>query len=212
QRLLEAAGEEFARRGFENASVRAMCVKADANVSAVKYHFGSKRDLYAEVWRKTVERTVTYKQIPDFASATELHDDLPAAREALRTFVRWFIELMLFQDARMSPSLGHLLSHEMLSPTPGGIDLFLERCARPIHRELRAIISTLTGRPANDRLLGKLANHVIALCVHPHQSRDVHAKTGAAVPGSKPALRKFADEISQFALGGIETFRIGDKA
>jgi AcrR family transcriptional regulator len=207
-RLLEAAGVEFAKRGFENASVRAMCDAAGANVSAVKYYFGSKRGLYSAVWEKTVDRTVTYKCLPKFSESPELHDDQAAAREAMREFVHWFIDLMLYQDARVSPSLGHLLSHEMLNPTPGGIDLFLERCAQPIQTELRAIISTLTGRPASDKKLRQLANHVIALCVHPHQCRDIHERTGMPVPGSKPALSKLADDIARFATAGAEAFAV----
>ena len=208
-RLLAAAGAEFARSGFENASVRVMCDRAGANVSAVKYYFGSKRELYAHVWQQTVERMVTYKQLPKFSERIELHGDKPAAREAMHRFVHWFVDLMLYQDRRVSPSLGHLLSHEMLRPTPGGIDLFLERCAMPIHEELRAIIGTLTDRPAGDQKLRQIANHVIALCVHPHQCREVHARVGAAVPVTKGALAKLADDITRFAISGCEAFADG---
>lgn len=44
-RLLDAAEQLFAERGFEGTSVRAVTRAADASVSAANYHFGSKQAL-----------------------------------------------------------------------------------------------------------------------------------------------------------------------
>ena len=46
-KLLEAAGEEFADKGFEKATIRGICELAGANIAAVNYHFGDKEQLYA---------------------------------------------------------------------------------------------------------------------------------------------------------------------
>ncbi|MEM1011746.1 MAG: CerR family C-terminal domain-containing protein [Planctomycetota bacterium] len=200
QRLLEAAGEEFARHGFENASVRAMCDRAEANVSAVKYHFGSKEELYSSVWRAAVERTTNYRSIPTYDPQTQTPE------EALGEFIAWFVDLMLYRDVRFTPSLGHLLSHEMISPTPGGIDLFMEKCAGPMHGSLRQMVRAMIGQEVPEATMRRLCNHVVALCVHPHQSREIQNRVGVPVPKSKPALKKLADDITTFATAGIKAF------
>src|SRR5262245_42563987 len=51
-RLLQAAGEEFAEKGFECARIRAICDRAQANIAAVNYHLGDKEQLYVQAsWR-----------------------------------------------------------------------------------------------------------------------------------------------------------------
>ena len=57
-RLLEAGAAVFAEHGFRNATVQAICRRAKANIAAVNYHFGDKRNLYAEVLRESHRRAV----------------------------------------------------------------------------------------------------------------------------------------------------------
>lgn len=47
--LVKAARGLFARKGFDGASIRAITREAGANLGAVTYHFGSKRNLYGAV-------------------------------------------------------------------------------------------------------------------------------------------------------------------
>lgn len=47
--LLDAGRRIFAREGYEGASVRAITSEAGANLAAITYHFGSKRELYDRV-------------------------------------------------------------------------------------------------------------------------------------------------------------------
>ena len=51
KRILRAAAECFSERGFRGTTIREICGKADANVAAVNYHFGSKDKLYFETNR-----------------------------------------------------------------------------------------------------------------------------------------------------------------
>jgi AcrR family transcriptional regulator len=47
--LVEVARRLFAAHGYDGTSVRAITAEADANLGAITYHFGSKRELYDRV-------------------------------------------------------------------------------------------------------------------------------------------------------------------
>ncbi len=46
KRILKAAAEEFSKRGYKATTVRRICNRAQANVAAINYHYGSKEELY----------------------------------------------------------------------------------------------------------------------------------------------------------------------
>src|SRR5262245_6031194 len=50
-RLIAAASELFAERGFHATTIRDIAERAGANVAAGNYHYGSKKALYREVLR-----------------------------------------------------------------------------------------------------------------------------------------------------------------
>ncbi len=50
-RILDTAEELFMEHGYEGTSIRAITRQARANLGAVTYHFGSKKNLYEEVLR-----------------------------------------------------------------------------------------------------------------------------------------------------------------
>lgn len=50
QALLEAACAAFAEQGYDAATNAEICRRADANIAAINYHYGSKAGLYRAVW------------------------------------------------------------------------------------------------------------------------------------------------------------------
>ena len=57
-RLLDAAEKLFCQKGFEQTSVRELTVEARCNLAAVNYHFGSKQNLYAAMFRRQFEKMI----------------------------------------------------------------------------------------------------------------------------------------------------------
>jgi len=54
-RILHAAEDLFAQQGFASTSLRQVTSRADVNIAAVNYHFGSKENLVNEVFRRRMD-------------------------------------------------------------------------------------------------------------------------------------------------------------
>ncbi|PJK15504.1 TetR family transcriptional regulator [Lysobacteraceae bacterium NML07-0707] len=54
-RILNAAEALFAEQGFSATSLREVTSRADVNIAAVNYHFGSKENLVNEVFRRRMD-------------------------------------------------------------------------------------------------------------------------------------------------------------
>ena len=197
-RLLRAAGEEFARVGFQAASVRSICDAASANVSAVKYHYGSKDALYHAVWAVAAEQMVSAEPMPRLGD----HAD---PRDALRAFIAWFMRLVL-TESRTHPWAGRLLAHETVSPTPGALDMFVQHCAGPIRDELFRIVGAVIGRPLGRKTHADLVFAVIALCVNPKHSRAILVKLGHPPPETRAGINRMARIVAEFAIHGLSGF------
>lgn len=55
ERILGAAEELFAQQGFSGTSLRQVTSRAEVNIAAVNYHFGSKENLVNEVFRRRMD-------------------------------------------------------------------------------------------------------------------------------------------------------------
>ena len=122
QRLLEAAGEVFAERGFRATTVREICHRAKANLAAVNYHFGDKERLYAAVLQYTFRYAIE-KYPLDLGLGAEA-----TAEERLQAFIR--SHLFGFLDEGLPAWHGKLMAREMAEPT-GMLDTLVEPMIRP---------------------------------------------------------------------------------
>ena len=55
ERILHAAEDLFAQHGFAGTSLRQVTSRADVNIAAVNYHFGSKENLVNEVFKHRMD-------------------------------------------------------------------------------------------------------------------------------------------------------------
>ena len=71
-RILHAAEELFAAQGFATTSLRQVTSRADVNIAAVNYHFGSKDNLVNEVFRKRMDE-MSAQRLAALAAARQAH-------------------------------------------------------------------------------------------------------------------------------------------
>src|SRR5215207_2732893 len=116
QRLLEAAEELFAVKGFDGTSVEDITRQAKANRAAVSFHFGGKERLYIEAVKFAHRNCISGAPTPEWPAG------MPAD-ERLRGFIRMFIARMI---ADLSPQSAQLMMREMIQPTAACIEVVRE--------------------------------------------------------------------------------------
>ena len=189
QRLLEAAGEVFAEKGFRSATVREICSRAGANVAAVNYHFGDKDRLYAAVLkyahRRALEKFPPSLGLPESASA----------EDRLKVFIRSFLYRVL--DEGRPSWHGKLMTRELADPT-AALDSLVEESIRPTYETLTGIIGEMLGKAASSDLR-YFANSIVGQCVFYCHAAPVLERLA---PGKfkSSEIERLAEHISQFSL------------
>jgi AcrR family transcriptional regulator len=198
QRLLEVAGEVFAEHGYQNATVREICKRADANVAAINYHFGDKKGLYSETLRYWVRESLT-KYPPNMGI-----NETSTPQQKLFAYVRSFF-WRIFDEGRPS-WYGKLMAREMIEPTHA-----LEECAketmRPTTELLRQIIRELLPDGTNEQIR-RASLSVIGQMVFYHHCRPVIDKLYPDVCYSREEIDKLAEHVTEFSLAAIDSMAV----
>lgn len=94
ERILDAAEELFAHKGYEGVSVRQIMSKAEADVSLAYYHFKSKRDLFDEIMLRRVE-ILNDIRLKALEAVEKRHpDDAPSVEEIIDAFTHPLLDLL----------------------------------------------------------------------------------------------------------------------
>lgn len=150
ERLLEAALEVFASKGYEGASTREICRLGGCNVAAIHYHFGDKASLYRAVFRIPE----TLQRLP-----VELDEPNAPVERALAAFYR---HLMSFIVAPQQVQwLRLLFMREELRPS-GVLDEPRDTNRR-MHLQMLDFLCRATGARAADAALHQLAFSIFGL-------------------------------------------------
>ena len=195
--LMDAAEEFFATRGLRSTSIRDIVDMVGCNIASVNYHFGSKENLYLEVFRRRVSslREVTLGRIE------RLHEDdspSPTLEIILESYAEAFIEplvedskgrymMLLFSRELTDPHLApEFLLTELVEPVEEALgDAIGSNCPDLAAEDVRACIQLFIGQ-----------------LVHVLRMQDYFGSVGrkdAPLSVSKKTIRT----IVQFSAGGV---------
>jgi AcrR family transcriptional regulator len=191
KRLLNAASELFAEKGYRNAKVAEICRRAGANVAAVNYYFGDKATLYSEAWQHAFNE----QAIPESSVPVNTSPD-----DQLENYIHFLMQN--FMERGLSGCFTRLYMMELANPTGLIQDTWLDLIEPRRQKLLRIICKIIGVETTNETVLFcemSIINQCRALLtINPG---DLEYLLGQ--PLSPNLIKRLADHIVCFSLAGI---------
>jgi len=196
-KILKAAVNVFAEKGFKAATTRDICGRAGANINAVSYYFGGKKKLYKAVLEYMFE--VATKFLPDDNQIQSAEHD---PEELLRLYIHTFTKVILSIEDDLDARLAVLFGKEVANPSPF-LDEMVEKRITPGEQSLHGILRRILGpeipqgviRDCACGITGQVYYYAFAwplfIRIYPDQS-DMNRK-----------VDHLATHIFRFSLGGL---------
>jgi AcrR family transcriptional regulator len=199
ERLLDAAEELFAEKGFNGASVRDITTRANGNVAAVNYHFSSKEKLYNEVFLRRM-RVVTDMRLETIKKVMSQTDHEVTLEELLKEFSIAFLKPFLNEatGSRFIRLMIQEMTHPRL-PKAMFINEIIEPTLKALGNALTRIIPDLQPKQimlATMSLAGQLL-HIIRI----KEMFDVEELTSHQIPN----FDEIIDHVVVFTAAGIRS-------
>jgi AcrR family transcriptional regulator len=192
-RLVMAALQVFAEKGFEGASTREICEMAGVNISAIRYYFGDKAGLYRAAFTEPMGDAPCHSKIETFTN-------LPL-QEALRLFFREFLEpLKRGEELRLVMKL-HF--REMIEPT-GAWQHEIDAEIKPQHEAMVSLLKQHLDLKRIDVDVHRLAFAIIGMAVHYYVGHEVVSAISPQLLNSPKAIDTLADRLAGYAVAMIE--------
>ena len=190
-RLLNAAREVFSQQGFQGATVREICRRAETNVAAVNYHFGSKDGLLAEA--------LNFAQLKALQAANVKADKCPEVR--LRLFIHDFMLMLL--DEKTPSSQCRIMARELADPTPA-LDKIVREAIAPLHKFLGELVREIVGDQINEAGLRRCVHSILGQCLFYRHSHPVLQRLHSKLRYDGKEIEAIATHIADFSLAGTK--------
>jgi TetR/AcrR family transcriptional regulator, regulator of cefoperazone and chloramphenicol sensitivity len=192
-RIIEAAGEVFANKGFQAATVREICQSAGANIAAVNYYFGDKQRLYIETVKQAQRWRIERAALPQWSL------DTPAA-DKLAGFVRTFI--LRIRSGPGDTWHTRLMMRELQQPAEACAAV-VEESIRPQFEMLVSILRELLPTGTPEEKLHLTAFSVVGQCLFYHLADPVVRMLAGPEEYAGYDVDKLARHVTQFVLAAL---------
>lgn len=193
-RLLTAAREVFSELGFQGATVREICRRADVNLAAVNYHFSSKEALFGSAL--------------DFEPLHVLcHNvtDEGCAKTRLQCFIQGFLTQLMDEN---SSSQCRLVMHELINPTLA-LDNIVRDAIAPLHEFVGQLVRDAAGSKMSSIEVRRCVFSIFGQCLFYRHSHAVILRLHPKLRYDAKEIAATAHHITTFSLAGLK--KIVDK-
>ena len=197
-RILEAAGQLFAERGFESTTVRDICQAAGANVAAVNYYFGDKERLYVEAVVRAHKWRLDQAQLPDWNENT-------TARQKLADFIETFFRRVL--GGPDDTWRTKIVMREIMNPTAACAEIANSNI-RPQFEILQSILRQLLPASTTDEELHLTAFSIVGQCLFYHVAGPVIRNLVDESEYATYDVDKLAAHVTKLTLAALDA-RVG---
>jgi AcrR family transcriptional regulator len=194
-RILQVAEKLFSEKGFSSVSIRDITQSADCNVAAVNYHFGTKENLYHDVFRQRI--------LPRMEKIrSRIIDHLGQSPDpGLETVIRALVTTLFTNNLmeKKDDTFNRLILSERQSPA-GVMDIIINEALVPHYESLlvlfkphfpenvdegriklkilsilamtlyfahsRVSVSRFTGREYDESFIQEIINHTVSFALH----------------------------------------------
>ncbi len=192
-KILEAAARIISQKGYPSTTVAEICDGAGANIAAVNYHFGDKKNLYIETWKYAFHHAITTHP-PDGGVPRDA--DFP---ERLKGWVVSTLRRITDPDC-----FDFEITHAELTHPTGFLTEVISANAHKMFNPLENLVKEYLGGIADEQDIQLCAMSIHAQCMNPmvFSLRKNHV---LPIPMPvRPGIDKIVDHVMQFSLGGLE--------
>ncbi len=151
-RILDVAENLFGERGLDRVSIRDITRKADVNLAAINYHFGSKEDLIAAV----IERRVVPVNEARLAALDRVEKaaKTPKLEDILEAFIRPAIPSSA-EDATGGAAFSKLFGRCLSEPSPE-VEALLKKQFEPLADRMHAMLKRSLPRLSRSEIFWRM--------------------------------------------------------
>ena len=193
ERIVEAAGEIFAERGFDSTTVREICDRAGANIAAVNYYFGDKRKLYIEAVVRAHRWRLEQFKIPAWTANT-------TSRQKLVDFITIFLRRVLTGPGDTWHT--RLIMREIAHPSEACAEL-VQSSIRPQFEILLGIMREMLPDDTCEEKLHRTAFSIVGQCLFYHFADPVIRNLLDSEEYNSLSIETLADHIAEFSLNAL---------
>ena len=197
ERILDEAETLFAYGGYHAVSVREITKAAECNLAAVNYHFGSKQNLYLEVFRL---RWLPRASRVHKSFRESLQDNRnPSAAAVVQSLARAFLEGPMTDEERIRHH--QLIFGELAQPTEA-FELVAGQVLQPLFNNLLADLRAVMPDRIDEEQRALNAFSILAMVLYFNFARPLITRFLAG-NGEDDFKIRLIDHIVQFSLNGI---------